>query len=67
MNFNVVEGSKSFWDEKLRFIKLYNNGVLSKEIREICNLTSRQYCKLVKECSKEGSIISRRKVLLGDG
>lgn len=66
MNFNVIEKTRSFWDEKPEFLKLYNEGVLSKEIREKCNLTGKQYCKLVKECSQEGSIIPRRKQLLGE-
>lgn len=66
MSFRVIEKEGSFWDEKPRFIKLYNNGVPMKKIREKLNLTGTQYNKLVRECGNEGSIVPRRKKFLGD-
>ena len=64
MNFNVIKGD-TFWDKKQRFIELYNQEVLAKDIRKKLKLSSTQYNKLVKECSSEGKITPRRKKSLG--
>ena len=61
MNFKITEKTRTFWDTKPEFIKLYNQGVMMKHIREKLELTSTQYNKLVRECSQEGSITARRK------
>lgn len=64
MNFKISEKEKTFWDEKEHFIQLYNQEKLMKEILKECNLTTNQYCKLVKECTLEGKITPRRKTML---
>ncbi len=66
MNFKVMEKTSTFWDEKPRFQKLYNDGASMKKILETCHLTGTQYNKLVRECSQEGLITPRRKKHLGE-
>ena len=66
MNFKVIKGD-NFWDKKEIFIELYNKNTPMKDIREKLELSITQYNKLVKECSNEGSITSRRKTHLNGG
>ena len=60
MNFQVVEGCPSFWDQKAEFVNLYNDHVPISEIRSQLDLTPVQHMKLVRECSEEGLIKPRR-------
>ncbi len=59
MNFKIIENSPSIWDKEEEIIKLYNQGLLIKEISEKLNVSSPALSRVLKKLKSEGKIIPR--------
>ena len=59
-SFRIVDGDV-LWDKKEKFVELYNQELLMKQILDLMDISSAQYNKLVRECAEEGLIVPRRK------